>query len=180
MATSSNTSLQISQTNSSINIKTESTEITAASTALISNSNGTLTSSSTSSQIKIESEIPSANLTNPTTSTATSSTTATPSNPSAAASTTASTTTPTATSSTEICWIFPAEKIENSPSRVDGLTAEQEIHERQQAALFISDLASLLRVFVQNFILNIYFSQKIISFYFKINFKVINCVLIQL
>lgn len=43
-------------------------------------------------------------------------------------------------------WLFSAEAIENSPSRRDGLTVEQEMNERQEAALFISDLAAQLKV----------------------------------
>jgi hypothetical protein len=43
-------------------------------------------------------------------------------------------------------WIFPAEKIINSPSRSDGMSIEDELTERQQAALFITDLGALLKV----------------------------------
>lgn len=43
-------------------------------------------------------------------------------------------------------WLFSIETIENSPSRRDGLTVEQEMNERQDAALFISDLAAQLKV----------------------------------
>lgn len=43
-------------------------------------------------------------------------------------------------------WIFSQEDIENSPSRKDGLSAEQELAKRQEAALFISDLGEELKV----------------------------------
>lgn len=46
----------------------------------------------------------------------------------------------------EARWLFSIETIENSPSRRDGLTVEQEMNERQEAALFITDLAAQLKV----------------------------------
>lgn len=49
-------------------------------------------------------------------------------------------------SQAESRWIFSQEDIENSPSRKDGLSAEQEIAKRQEAALFISDLGEELKV----------------------------------
>ncbi|CAF0898205.1 unnamed protein product [Brachionus calyciflorus] len=48
--------------------------------------------------------------------------------------------------SIETRWIFTKEKIDNSPSRMEGLSAEQELKERQEAALFISDLGIELKV----------------------------------
>ena len=47
---------------------------------------------------------------------------------------------------TDSKWIFPLEKIETSPSRLDGMTKEDELSERQQAALYISDLGGRLKV----------------------------------
>lgn len=46
----------------------------------------------------------------------------------------------------ETRWIFPLEKIEQSPSRLDGITKENELTERQEAALFINDLGLKLKV----------------------------------
>ena len=43
-------------------------------------------------------------------------------------------------------WIFPLEKIEQSPSRLDGIGKESELSERQEAALFINDLGTKLKV----------------------------------
>lgn len=43
-------------------------------------------------------------------------------------------------------WIFPLEKIEQSPSRLDGVSKENELSERQEAALFINDLGTKLKV----------------------------------
>ena len=47
---------------------------------------------------------------------------------------------------TDARWIFPPEKIESSPSRLDGIAKDEELAERQQAALFISDLGGRLKV----------------------------------
>lgn len=46
----------------------------------------------------------------------------------------------------ETRWIFPLEKIEQSPSRLDGVSKENELTERQEAALFINDLGLKLKV----------------------------------
>lgn len=43
-------------------------------------------------------------------------------------------------------WLFPTDAIENTPSKRDGISAEQELNERQEAALFISDLGAQLKV----------------------------------
>jgi len=43
-------------------------------------------------------------------------------------------------------WIFSLEKIEYTPSRIEGVTKENELHERQEAALFINDLGIKLKV----------------------------------
>ena len=43
-------------------------------------------------------------------------------------------------------WIFGLDKIEFSPSRQDGISKESELTERQEAALFISDLGIKLKV----------------------------------
>src|SRR4051812_16429383 len=43
-------------------------------------------------------------------------------------------------------WIFDIEKINFSPSRLDGITAEQELLERQSSALFINDLGLKLKL----------------------------------
>lgn len=45
-------------------------------------------------------------------------------------------------------WIFSLEKIEHTPSRLEGVTKENELHERQEAALFINDLGIKLKVYV--------------------------------
>ena len=44
-------------------------------------------------------------------------------------------------------WIFSLEKIEHTPSRIEGVTKENELHERQEAALFINDLGIKLKVY---------------------------------
>jgi hypothetical protein len=43
-------------------------------------------------------------------------------------------------------WIFSLDKIKNSPSRKDNISLEEELNERQEAALFISDLGCTLKV----------------------------------
>jgi cyclin T len=43
-------------------------------------------------------------------------------------------------------WIFSQEKIHNSPSRADNISLEDELKERQEAALFITDLGAALKV----------------------------------
>ena len=43
-------------------------------------------------------------------------------------------------------WIFSHEKIQNSPSRADNISLEDELKERQEAALFITDLGAALKV----------------------------------
>jgi hypothetical protein len=43
-------------------------------------------------------------------------------------------------------WIFSQEKIQNSPSRADNISLEDELKERQEAALFITDLGAALKV----------------------------------
>ncbi len=43
-------------------------------------------------------------------------------------------------------WIFNTEKIENSPSRLDGISEKDELSKRQQAALLISELGAKLKV----------------------------------
>jgi hypothetical protein len=43
-------------------------------------------------------------------------------------------------------WIFAKEKIENSPSRLDGISIEDELNFRQDAAILITDLGAMLKV----------------------------------
>ena len=84
--------------------------------------------------------------------TATESTTTSEQTTTATATATAATVA-TSTSSTtcntdtrDMKWIFPMEKIVNSPSRRDGISMEQELSEIQDAALFINELGSLLKL----------------------------------
>lgn len=56
------------------------------------------------------------------------------------------TTTNSILSNSDARWIFPLDKIENTPSRLDAISKEEELAERQQSALFISDLGSRLKV----------------------------------
>lgn len=51
-------------------------------------------------------------------------------------------------SNSDIRWIFSLDKIEQSPSRLDGVSRESELQERQEAALFINDLGIKLKVYV--------------------------------
>ncbi len=43
-------------------------------------------------------------------------------------------------------WIFSAEAIEKSPSRLDGVDAETELNRRQSTAMFIHELGCKLKV----------------------------------
>lgn len=43
-------------------------------------------------------------------------------------------------------WYFSKEKIQNSPSRLDGIDEDREIHYRQHAANFIQDMGQRLQV----------------------------------
>jgi hypothetical protein len=49
-------------------------------------------------------------------------------------------------SNSDARWIFNLEKVENTPSRQDLITKEDELAKRQESALFISDLGSRLKV----------------------------------
>jgi cyclin T len=45
-------------------------------------------------------------------------------------------------------WIFPAEKFVSTPSSRDGISPEEELSHRQQAAVFIYELGTFLKVYV--------------------------------
>ena len=44
-------------------------------------------------------------------------------------------------------WFLPLEQIQNSPSRRDGISADQELSFRQKAAYLIQDMGQKLRVY---------------------------------
>ena len=45
-------------------------------------------------------------------------------------------------------WIFPADKFASTPSNRDGIPAEEELALRQQAAVFIYELGTNLKVYL--------------------------------
>lgn len=51
-----------------------------------------------------------------------------------------------ATDSKDSRWFLTLEQIQNSPSRRDGVTADQELNYRQKAAYLIQDMGQKLRV----------------------------------
>jgi len=54
---------------------------------------------------------------------------------------------PTHLSNSDSRWIFSLEKIEQSPSRIEGVPRDNELLQRQEAALFINDLGIKLKVY---------------------------------
>jgi hypothetical protein len=51
-------------------------------------------------------------------------------------------------------WIFSADKFSSTPSNRDGIPPEEELALRQQAAVFIYELGTNLKVYVSYFCLN--------------------------
>jgi hypothetical protein len=48
-------------------------------------------------------------------------------------------------------WIFSSEKFSSTPSSRDGIPSEEELGFRQQAAVFIYELGTNLKVYVSHF-----------------------------
>ncbi len=48
-------------------------------------------------------------------------------------------------------WIFSSEKFSSTPSSRDGILSEEELGFRQQAAVFIYELGTNLKVYVSHF-----------------------------
>lgn len=70
----------------------------------------------------------------------------TPTNTIAASSSLSSLSSSTTTESKDSRWFLTLEQIQNSPSRRDGVTADQELNYRQKAAYLIQDMGQKLRV----------------------------------
>ena len=148
----SSTTTNISITNTSTtaalannnNNKTTATTTTTTSNLPVSNN---LNTNSTNIKIENGTNNPTSSSTTTTISAITTTTTAITAT-STSSTTTTSQTKPTNTSNSEkeLRWIFPKEKIENTPSRLDGISADEELNYRQEAALFISDLGIMLKV----------------------------------
>ena len=80
-------------------------------------------------------------------------------------STSSSTTTNSSLPKSRFNWIFPPEKFTATPSNRDGISLEDELGFRQQAAVFIYELGTNLKVYVFHCLPN--FLNNIFSLFFK-------------
>lgn len=132
-------------TNSSLNSNNNSTNASNS-----NSTNGTGTANDPASQANSTNSNAALPVVAATPTLSTTSKTVTPPPPSSSSSTAAAAAASTNSNNillnSEARWIFPPEKIENTPSRLDAMSKEDELAQRQQSALFISDLGGRLKV----------------------------------
>ena len=66
-------------------------------------------------------------------------------------------------------WIFTEEKIENSPSRKCNMNAETELRNRQHTAMFIQDVADVLRLYPFYYVQIVYFNCNVFVFVYTVS-----------